>query len=841
MNTVSRLIDFFVPEHYDLSLTLDRVGRRFEGSVTIKGRATGKNHIKLHAKDLVITEASIDYLPAKYELGDNDELTLDAGDIGTGDRLVTLAFKGKIEDQMHGLYPCYFEHDGVKKELLATQFESHHAREVFPSIDEPAAKATFALTLTTEPDQTVLSNMPVKEQSAKDGQMVTTFDTSPRMSTYLLAFVVGELQRKTATTKSGVEVNVYATNAQPAAALDYPLDMSVRLIEFFDNYYGTPYPLPKCDHVALPDFSAGAMENWGLITYREVALMADPQTTGISTQQYVATVIAHELSHQWFGNLVTMAWWNDLWLNESFAELMMHLAVDALEPDWNIWLEFASSISVSALRRDAIDGVQAVQVDVHHPDQISTLFDPAIVYAKGAQLLRMLEHYIGEDAFRTGLQRYFADYAYKNTIGDDLWEALAAASGKQVATIMNAWITQPGYPVVTLTRGDDGVTLSQQRFFIGQHEDSDATWPIPLDASETSGAPTLMNTPQITIPAKVPVRLNQQDTAHFITNYDDISRQQLIDQVADGTLDTIGRIQLLNEAILLARGGVMSTDKLLPLLEAYGNESHEPVWVVISMALAELRKFVEDDPDAEKQLRHLSANVARKQYDRLGWDAKANESADDTKLRATIIGLTLYGEVPDALAKAKELYETTPLDDMDPELRALVLSSVSRYSDSKVVDDLLAIYKKSPSAEVKQDICIGITSTRDPQKIAELLEAVKNQKIVKAQDVFRWFIYLIRGKESREATWQWIQDNWDWAEKTFKGDKSYDDFPRYSATALSTRKQLEEYQAFFTPLVKVPALARAITMGISEIEGRVELIEKDKDAVIRELLALKLG
>src|SRR5690606_2848949 len=252
---------------------------------------------------------------------------------------------------------------------------------------------------------------------------------------------------------------------QPAASLDFALDIATRTIDFFENYFDTPYPLPKSDHVALPDFSSGAMENWGLVTYREIALLDDPTTTSVSSKHYIATVIAHQLSHQWFGNLLTMKWWNNLWLNESFAALMEYIAVDALHPEWNVWLDFATMESIMALRRDSLDGVQAVQVDVNHPDEISTLFDGAIVYAKGARLLRMLQHYIGHEAFQAGLKAYFATYKYGNTEGDDLWNALAGASGKDIAGFMNTWISQSGYPVVQVSQNGNDVALTQQQFF----------------------------------------------------------------------------------------------------------------------------------------------------------------------------------------------------------------------------------------------------------------------------------------------------------------------------------------------------------------------------------------
>lgn len=838
MTTVTRLTESFAPEHYDLSLSLDENAHTFSGSVTMNGESkSGANAIYVHAKDLTIASATIDGYKAVHSLGNDDELSLTIDDLQPGNHAVTIEFSGTITDQMHGLYPCYFEHDGVKKKLFATQFESHHAREVFPCIDEPAAKATFDLTLATAPGIKVLSNMPVKTQDSSNDRMVTTFDTTPRMSTYLLAWVTGEMQKKTAKTSGGVEVNVWATKTQPADSLDFALDIAVRSIEFYDDYFGTAYPLPKSDHVALPDFSSGAMENWGLITYRESTLLADPKMTSIDARHYIATVIAHELAHQWFGNLVTMEWWNDLWLNESFATLMEYIAVDALHPEWDIWLDFVTHESVMALRRDSIDGVQSVQVDVNHPDEISTLFDGAIVYAKGARLLRMIQQYVGHDAFRAGLKDYFAKHAYKNTIGNDLWDALESSSGKQVKSIMNTWISQPGYPVVTITRDSDELTLKQQQFFVGPHESSDRLWPLPLNA-DNDALPSLMNDKNLSVKLDTAVRLNLGDSAHFITHYDALSRDNLLASVQDGSLDPIGRVQFLDEATLLARGGAMSSDELIPIVEAYSDESLEQVWSTIALGLAELRKFVDDNEDAEKKLRALSAKMAKPHYDRLGWEPKNGEPENDTKLRSSVIGLSLYGEIPEAIEKAKQLFDSTPLEELDPELRALVISSVSRYGDGTIVDKLVEAYQKTQSADLKQDICVGVTSTRVPEKIAELLNNMKNSDIVRAQDVFRWFVYLVRGKESRSQAWKWVRDNWDWVEATFKGDKSYDDFPRYSASGLVTRQELDEYKSFFGPMADVPALSRTIAMGISEIEGRVELIERDKAAVQKALLEL---
>lgn len=839
MHTVSRLIEQFSPTNYQLSLHLEREARTFHGIVTINGASTsGAETITVHAKDLEIKSVTLDGKAASWTAGENDELTISHPDITAGEHIVVIDFAGKITDAMHGLYPCYYDHEGTKKELLATQFESHHAREVFPCIDEPEAKATFDVTLTTEQDITVLGNMPVRTQTVENGRLVTTFDTTPRMSTYLLAWVTGELHRKTATTKSGVEVNVWATPAQTPESLDFALDIATQTIDFFDEYFDTKYPLPKSDHVALPDFSSGAMENWGLITYREVALIADPATSSIDSKHYIAEVVAHELSHQWFGNLVTMKWWNNLWLNESFATLMSYIAVDHLHPEWNVWLDFATMESIMALRRDAIDGVQAVQVDVNHPDEISTLFDGAIVYAKGARLLRMLQQYIGHDAFQAGLKDYFAAHAYRNTEADDLWQALGSASGKDISGFMTTWISQSGYPVLSVSQSGDQVHLSQQQFFVGPHQPSAKLWPIPLN-STCSEMPEIFADAETTITRShtTPLRFNVGDTAHFITHYDDELLARLINEITSGNLEPLDRLQLLNEQTLLARGDVISSASLISLLDAYKDETAESVWDIIAMTISELKKFVETDETSEQQLRALSARIARSQYDRLGWTPTEHETETDTKLRATIIGLMLYGEDEGAIKTALDIYRSTPLLQLDPNLRSLIISASVRHGDNAtIVDSLLKEHKASSSAELQQDIVIGITSSRSSTELTSILNLIKDESVVRPQDVARWYIGVLRNREGREIAWQWQKDNWPWIEKTFSGDKSYDDFPRYTAGCLTTAKQLQEYSDFFAPMKTIPALARVITMGISEIEGRVALIERDGPAV-REALA----
>lgn len=837
MSHVTQLLSTFVPHHYDLSLDLDRPGRQFQGQVRIEGQALADQHLGLHAKDLTITAITVDDQPATWQV-DGDELTITAAAIGTGkDHSVMVQFSGQITDAMHGLYPCYSEHEGTSQELLATQFESHHAREAFPCIDEPAAKATFDLCLTTEANITVLGNMPVTEQRTTGGRLTTRFARTPRMSTYLLAWVCGPLHCRSARTRDGVEVNVWATPAQPARTLSFALDIAVRSIEFYNDYFGVPYPLPKSDHVALPDFSSGAMENWGLITYREVALLAD-DSTGLSLRHYIATVIAHELAHQWFGNLVTMRWWNDLWLNESFATMMEYVCIDHLHPDWHIWDHFADTETVFALRRDALDGVQSVQVDVAHPDEITTLFDAAIVYAKGARLLAMVRHYLGDTDFQAGLQAYFARHAYGNTVGDDLWQALETASGKPVTRLMNQWISQPGYPVVEARRQGDTISLSQRQFFVGQGQDHGRQWPIPLDAP---GLPALLDQPtwQGQAPSADPIRLNRAGHSHFITSYDEVWLAALLGQVSAGTLSQTARMQLLHERSLLVRAGQVAATDLIPLLAHFANETSEPVWNMMRLAIGELGLYVDPDTPAETALKGLAVGLARPLYQRLGWQPQPDEADNTTKLRATIIGLMLYGDDPEARAAARDLYSQhrDELTAIDGELRPLVLDSVVKHGDAALVRELFALYQATASADLEHDLCSALTSTRDQVAIDYLLGQLTDTKAIRPQDLDYWFIYLVRNRHAFPAAWRWLTNHWQWITKQFAGDKSYDSFPRGAAAGPRTPAEAEAYRQFFAPMADDPALARTIRIANTDIAGRVALIEQHGPAVQAALVA----
>ena len=833
MTKVPRLLDTFTPNHYNLTLDLTRAEEKeFSGTVIISGDSTSES-ISLHSKGLTIQSATINNQPADISFGEFDELRLSQPNLENGKHTIHINFSGNITDAMHGLYPCYFTHDGVKKQLFATQFESHHAREVFPCVDEPAAKTEYDLTLITRTGITVLGNMPVKSEEENGDSLTTTFEKTPRMSSYLLAFVIGELHKKSARTKSGVEVNVWATPAQNENTLDFALDIATRSIDFYDEYFGVKYPLPKSDHVALPDFSSGAMENWGLITYRESCLLTDPELTPESSRRFIATVIAHELSHQWFGNLVTMNWWNDLWLNESFANMMEYVAIDALHPEWRMWEDFATNEVTAALRRDSLDGVQSVQADVNHPDEISTLFDPAIVYAKGGRLLVMVRKLIGEEAFRAGLKSYFEKFAYKNTVGNDLWQELESASGQPIVNLMNAWISQPGLPVVSVSNSHDAAILSQERFFIGEHQPSDTLWPIPLFANQPLDV-KILNQKETTVSIEKPLQLNCGLSAHFITKYDESTREYLLKNITE--LPTLDKICILQDATILARAGFENSASLLPLALSLKTETNEKVFGMAAGALTELRKFVDDNDAARDSLKKISGEFARATFEELGWDEKAGESDDDRERRTTALSLMMYSEDKEVLNEAKTRFDNNKLEDLPTEIRALIISAnVRHFETPEMIENLFAAYKNTPSNDLQNDIAIGLTSTKNPETAEKILANIKNSNIIRPQDASRWFVYLIRTRESRQIAWNWLKENWAWVEDTFGEDKSYDDFIRYAATALLTPNELDDFRQFFEPMENIPALARTIKLGITEISARAELIKRDKEAVILSL------
>jgi aminopeptidase N len=847
--TVTRLYTQFQPKSYDVTFDIDETAMRFSGTVTIHGKKVGRpaKRITLHQHGLNITGATVtkhdkkgdqSLVVARINNQDSfNEVRIHLEDmVYPGDYSVVVDFEAPITTGMTGIYPCFFTDDKQDKQLIATQFESHHAREAFPCIDEPEAKAIFTMTLITRVDVTTLGNTPVHEQIVRDGRCITTFEPTPRMSSYLLAFVIGDLISKTTETNRGTTVSVWATTAQPADSLDFALDVSKRSIEFFEDYFDVQYPLAKADHVALPDFSSGAMENWGLITYRERVLLAYPGETAQSTFEQIALVIAHETSHQWFGNLVTMRWWDDLWLNESFANMMEYQAIDSMFPEWHVWNSFIAAEGLSALRRDAVAGVQAVKTPVNHPDEISSLFDPSIVYAKGGRLLYMLKNYIGEDAFRAGLKQYFDIHAYGNTEGSDLWAALSEVSGKDIGAFMNPWLTRSGFPLVTLAQAGTTANLTQEQFLDNPAKaDLERQWPVPL-FTNISGQPDEFssNTTTLTLSSDEPMLINSGGRGHYIVRYATTAQKQaVLAMVETKQLNEAERLLLLNGASMLARAGYEPYGDVLTMLAAYANESSEPVWDIMAMVIGESRRFIDLDPSLEDTIKPFVNTLVASQVARLGWQSIADQSPADQKLRALALGLSAYADNEDTVATATRMFAAYAADNvaLPAELRGLVFVIPIKNGDAAAFDFLLQLHDTTQNSDLKSDACDALTATRDTDRASQLLARLKDPKLIKPQDVDRWLVYLLRNRYTRVTAWDWMVTNWQWLEDTFKNDKSYDYLPRYAASCVNTAAYKQKFHDLFDDKQEQILLKRNIQLGFEEIETRVAWLERDLPSV----------
>lgn len=832
---MTRLYDNFQPEMYKVYLDIDRGSKTITGRTKISGHAQSAQ-IAVNQKFLKISDVKVEEKSVDFSVDDDEEI-INIELPQAGDTNLTIDYTAPLTDSMMGIYPSYYQVDGEKKQLIGTQFETTAARQAFPCVDEPEAKANFdlAIKFDEKPGETIIANMP--EVDVDNG--VHYFDRTVKMSTYLVAFAFGEMQSKYTTTKSGVKIGVFSTKAHKPNELDFPLDIAKRSIEFYEDFYHTPYPLPHSWQLALPDFSAGAMENWGLVTYREAYLVLDPDNTSLETKELVATVIAHELAHQWFGDLVTMKWWDDLWLNESFANMMEYVAVDALEPDWHIWELFQTSEAPAALQRDATDGVQPVHVQVEKPAEIDSIFDGAIVYAKGSRMLVMVRSLIGDDALRKGLKAYFTAHHYANASGADLWDALGQAAGIDLAKIMNTWLEQPGYPVVSASVVAGKLILSQEQFFIGDGKDVGRSWQIPLNGNYEA-VPQIMAEKTLELgdyqelrqQVGAPLRLNVGNEAHFIVKYDDALLNDILDN--SDSLDPISQLQLLQDLRLLAEGNQISYASVVPLLKRFADSHSNVVNAALYQVAGNLKKFVAPNSKEESTLRQLFDQLSAAQVKRLGWTPKYGESIDDQLTRPYVLNAALYAKNQDSITEAHGLFEANAeaLVDLPADIRVYVLANeVQNYSSSDLLDRLLTDYIRTSDGSYKADIAAALPMIPDKDLLAQIVAEYENSETIKPQDLRAWYRGVLANDHGQQLAWDWIRNDWQWLEDTVGGDMEFPTFITVTAGIFKTPQRLAEFKEFFEPKINIPGLTREIQMDTKVIESRVALIENEKDAV----------
>lgn len=834
---VKRFYETFHPEHYDLRINVNRKQKEINGTSTVTGEVI-ENPVFINQKNMTIDSVKVDGKDVPFDVLEKDEaIKIETGK--NGKAIIEVEYSAPLTDTMMGIYPSYYEVDGVKKQIIGTQFETTFARQAFPCIDEPEAKATFTLALKwdEEEGEVALANMPEVEVD-KDGYH--HFEETVRMSSYLVAFAFGDLQSKTTHTKDGVLIGVYATKAHKPKELDFALDVAKNAIEFYEEFYQTKYPLPQSLQLALPDFSAGAMENWGLVTYREAYLLLDPDNTSLEMKKLVATVITHELAHQWFGDLVTMKWWDNLWLNESFANMMEYLSVDGLEPDWHIWEMFQTSEAPAALTRDATDGVQPIQMEINDPADIDSAFDSAIVYAKGSRMLVMVRSLLGDDALRKGLKYYFDHHKFGNATGDDLWDALSTATDLDIGKIMHSWLKQPGYPVVSayVDSSDGHLKLSQQQFFIGEGKDVGRQWQIPLNANFK--APKIMSDKEIDLgyyknlrsEAGHPLRTNVGNNSHFIVKYDKTLLDDILAHVDE--LDPIAKLQLLQDLRLLAEGKQISYASIVPLLTKFADSKSSLVINALYTTAAKLRQFVEPESNEEKNLKKLYDLLSKDQVARLGWEVKPGESDEDVQIRPYELSASLYAENVDSIKAAHQIFTENEdnLEALNADIRPYVLiNEVKNFGNAELVDKLIKEYQRTADPSYKVDLRSAVTSTKDLAAIKAIVGDFENADVVKPQDLRGWYRGLLANHYGQQAAWDWIREDWDWLDKTVGGDMEFATFITVTTGVFHTPERLKEFKEFFEPKVNVPLLSREIKMDIKVIEGKVNLIEDEKDAV----------
>lgn len=823
---MERLLEFFTPITYQLSLHINKHSELVQGKVIITGKPHAQK-IKFHANNLKISAVHIDRAMGPspdFSLGDprplqfsqqGDLLTVDLPEQApTTDIRLEVKYSFKLQRNMEGAYLSTYRHQGREERVVATQFESHYARACFPCIDEPAAKATFDLKLIIpDPEDTVISNTPVRSEKTviydsvdanfqlgqKTTKKIVIFETTPRMSTYLVAFCIGKFHHKSTKSHHGVEITSYCALNQDPALLDFSNQIAADALDYYDDLFQTKYPLKKLDQVALPDFEAGAMENWGLVTYRESCMLAT-ESSPISTKSYVATVIAHELSHQWFGNLVTMNWWDDLWLNESFANVLEYYCVDKIRPDFRIWEDFFTGDCVAALDRDALPGVQAVQQPVENPADIATLFDGAIVYAKGARLMLMLIRLMGEKQFFSGIKDYFDEHQYQNTVGDDLWAALQPYAEFDIKDFMHAWISQPGYPVL---KGHE-----QKRFLITGQSDR-TKWPLPTIQNDMSG--------------HYLIQLSDVEFASALQNFVQLSLEQ--------------RLRLLIDRRLLARTPLISSASLIPLVQKFRHETSYPVWGIIAGLARSLRLFVESGTEDEQNLHAFFLELIGIQSERLGVSARSQEPDNDTKLRPLILALGLAGKDTTLAAVLAKLYQPD-FTLLDPNTRYAVLQGYFDHHQEKPFVDFLSRYKELPDPDLKSDLLSVIASAEQSQNTSKLMALLKNPDTIRPQDHLYFFASLLKNPQTKARALAWLPANWDYV-KGLSGDKTLDDYLRVTARAIKRPDEAAAFFAFADKFADTPGLSRAVAIAHQDITARLELVKSDTSEVLEALKSLR--
>jgi tricorn protease interacting factor F2/3 len=714
---------------YDLFIDLDFEQLKFKGRQAIKLRT--EQNVVLNSVGLEISRAHSGGKSFGFRQN-GENLIVESGPF---DGVLEVEYSGSVPDSLAGIYRAPYDHTHI----VTTHFEAAQARRMMPCVDRPDAKAEFKLTVRISGDLEAISNMPVESVKADGPKKIVEFQKTPQMSTYLLYLGVGKFELQTE--KLGKTDIIVATIPGKARLGRFAQDEAKQAIQFFNSYYNLPYMLPKLHLVAVPEFAMGAMENWGAITFREVRLLVDANS-GTKTRMQVSVAMAHELAHQWFGDLVTMKWWDDIWLNESFATFMSYKAVDSIHPEWRIWNNFfngepRAETLVGALSRDCLRNSHPIEVAVNSPDEIEQIFD-AISYGKGAHVLRMVEAYIGEEAFRQGVQRYLSAHAYSNATGNDLWSTLEDVSGKQVRRIMSSWVQQVGYPVVTASLQDGRLSLRQERFLISGDSEG-TTWPIPI-IIEVNGQrkSVLMETVEESVDARdlKSLRVNPDRTGFYPVRY--IGLDEFLWQ---SKLSPFDRWGIAFDAFLFLISGKMKFTEYLTMLKRFSKESDSLPAQEISDQLASLYAMIPSEiVEVSKEFHRFLIDSLQRNSDENSSILKGRAAS-----RLTLIDDSYALQLKDEFAD----YARVP-----PDMRQAVALAYARTAND--FDKLVQAYRDSKSDEDKVRLLTAMTAFSDIELVQRCLDFALSGE-VKRQDIIAAVYAATEKRQARQLTWNWLQ------------------------------------------------------------------------------------
>ena len=833
-NTISyRLPTNVKPTKYQIAIIPDLQTFAFEGEETITIEVLKPTiSISLNACELKISYAHVIFGNETILEATNIELDSEneranihfSEPIPKGRFALKMGFRGILNDQLRGFYRvAYTDFSGNPSFLLCTQFEPTDARKAFPCWDEPAIKATFEVSLIIPSHLTALANTSIASQQINnDGTSTICFKKTPPMSTYYLAFIVGDLASVEQISSDGTLVRVWATRGKEGQG-EFALATSTRLLDYFNNYFGIPYPLDKLDHIAVPDFAAGAMENWGAITYREAALLFDETSSSANTKQRIAEIIAHEMAHMWFGDLVTMEWWDDLWLNESFASWMGNKAVDTLFPEWDMWTQFLLEDTNAGLVLDGLTNSHSIEMPVTNPSEIGELFD-AISYSKGAAILRMLEVFLGEETFRAGVKTYLSTHQYANARTKDLWNSLTLVSQKPIGKIMNTWIKQPGFPILEIGKDSDLnlVTIEQNRFLYSHilGDESSGKWEIPLSLEATgSSKSVLINTNITRIPVVNPLdlKINTGHVGFFRTNYSPEQWESLKVSIVQNKLSANDRLGIQNDAFALTKGGYLSPEIYLSLTEAYKYESHVSVWESIAINLKWIERLIYKK-SYFKRFQLFCQNLFIEKATSIGWDAAPGEKHLDSLLRSVLLTrIAAYGH-SDTLHTGLTRYSRFLEDpsSLQPDLKDIVFGIAAKQGSQRTFDEMFTLYENSDQHEEKVRMLRAMSMFSDNDLLKKTLAISLNQDLVRNQDVVSLVTSIANNNAGLTMAWDFVKSNWPEFDRRY-GDGGFAIMRLVAMTGnfISSRKA-DDVKAFFENN-PTPSAARTIKQSIERI------------------------